>query len=243
MLKKYGNIKVNYKFVDNNKKNTIVFLHGWGQNIEMMIPLGEKIGNEYNLLYIDLPGFGLSDEPDTVWSVSDYAQCVNKIIKDLKIKNVTIIGHSFGGRIGLIYTSIYKTDNLVCLASPFIKELTKLPFKTRVYKFIRQIPGFNWLGEIMKNYIGSDDYKKASNTMRGVLVKSINIDMLESIKKIKSKTLLIWGENDTAVKVNRAYELNKLIKNSKLVIYPNATHYAYLENIDKVAEEIKNFLG
>ena len=119
MLKSIMNVKVNYKFLDNDFDKTLVFLHGWGQNIAMMEPLGKEFSNLYNILYIDLPGFGSSSEPAYVWSVSDYASCINKIIKDLRIDNPIIIGHSFGGRIGLIYASLYETDKLICLASPF----------------------------------------------------------------------------------------------------------------------------
>ena len=62
------------------------------------------------------------------------------------------------------------------------------------------------------------------------------------LKKINCPTLLIWGDKDTAVPINRAYELNKLIKNSKLIVYENCTHYAYLEKLDEVCNEINNFI-
>ena len=136
MLKSIMNIKINYELFESEKDETIVFLHGWGQNIDMMKPLGNKFINDYNLLYIDLPGFGKSLEPDYPWTVYDYAKCINTIVNDLKLKKIVLVGHSFGGRIGLIYSSIYNVDKLVCLASPYCKELNKLPFKTKVYKYV-----------------------------------------------------------------------------------------------------------
>ena len=236
------NVKVNYKYVDNEFKKTLVFLHGWGQNIEMMEPLGNAFIKEYNVLYIDLPGFGKSSEPAYVWSVSDYANCINKIIKDLQIDDPIIVGHSFGGRIGLIYASLYDTNKLICLASPFCKELTKLPLKNRLYKHFKNTPGLKWIANIMKRYVGSSDYKNASEIMRGILVSSINLEMKDDIKKINCPTLLIWGEKDTAVPIKRAYELKELIKDSKLITYSGATHYAYLEKKNEVIKEIKAFI-
>ena len=42
----------------------VVLLHGWGQNMEMMRPLANKIEGDYKFTIIDLPGFGSSSEPD-----------------------------------------------------------------------------------------------------------------------------------------------------------------------------------
>ena len=67
--------------------------------------------------------------------------------------------------------------------------------------------------------------------MRNILVKHVNYDITEKIKKIKCPTFIIWGENDTAVPVSDAYELERLIPDSGLSVYNNCTHYAYLENL------------
>lgn len=242
MLKNVMGIKVNYEFVDNDKNITLVFLHGWGQNIEMMKPLGNKFINDFNILYIDLPGFGKSNEPDYPWTIYDYAKCINILINDLKLNNVNIIGHSIGGKIGLMYSSIYKVNKLICLASPYCKELNKLPLKTRIYKSLKKIPILKGIANMMKKYIGSTDYKNASEIMRGVLVQSINLDMINDVKKIKCPTLLIWGTLDSAVPINRAYELNSLIESSKVIEYEGATHYAYLEKLNDVAKNIDDFI-
>ena len=79
--------------------------------------------------------------------------------------------------------------------------------------------------------------------MRGVMVKSINLEMVDDIKKINVPTLLVWGKLDTAVPINRAYELKELIRDSKLTIYDDGTHYAYLEKKDEVVKEINDFIG
>ena len=69
-----------------------------------------------------------------------------------------------------------------------------------------------------------------------------NEDLSKYAREIEEPTLLIWGKNDTAVKIDYAYELNDLLKNSNLIVYENATHYAYLEKLDNVYNDINNFL-
>ena len=68
-------LNINYKIIGDG--DLVVLLHGWGQNIEMMQPLVGGLKNK-KVLIIDLPGFGLSDEPKTVWSIEDYADFVHK---------------------------------------------------------------------------------------------------------------------------------------------------------------------
>ena len=243
MKKKIMDIDVNYKFDNIGAELTMVLLHGWGQNIQMMEPLAKLFQNKYNILIIDLPGFGNSSEPTEVWGVEEYALMVRKLILELEIGDVILIGHSFGGRVALVYASEYKVEKLVCLASPYCKELTKLPLKNRIYKKAKKIKALSWLAKIMQNKVGSEDYKNASEIMRGVLVKTVNTDLSEIAKKITAPTLLIWGSMDEAVPVKRAYELEKLIKDAGVVVYEGATHYAYLERINDIYVVLDNFFS
>ena len=70
--------------------------------------ISDKYLEYFNVLSIDLPGFGESDEPDFVWSVYEYADFVKRLVDSLKIKKVILIGHSFGGKVSLVYASKYK---------------------------------------------------------------------------------------------------------------------------------------
>ena len=243
MEKKIMDVNINYTFHDIKSDTTLVLLHGWGQNIEMMEPIGNKYLDKFNVLIIDLPGFGKSSEPPYSWTVYDYVECIKKLIDYLKLSKIILIGHSFGGRLSLIYASIYKVEKLVCLASPYCKEIKKLPLKTRIYKTVKKIKCLSWLANIMKNLIGSTDYKNASEIMRGILVQSINVEMEEDVKKIKCPTLLVWGTLDTAVPIKRAYELEKLIKDAAVIPYEGATHYAYLERLNHLITVLDSFFN
>ena len=104
MFKVIKGIRTNY--TQYGEGQDIVLLHGWGQNIKVMEPLAKRL-NGYRITIIDLPGFGLSEEPPTSYSVSDYADYVHELLESLEIKNPILIGHSFGGRVSIIYGSKY----------------------------------------------------------------------------------------------------------------------------------------
>ena len=243
MIYKYKDININYDFYNNKSDKSLVFLHGWGQNIQMMEPLAKPFIKKHNVLIIDLPGFGKSEEPKEVWSIYDYAQMVNELVKELKLKNVMLIGHSFGGKISLAYACKYNPTKIVLLASPYKVKIKKDSLKTKTLKTLKKVPVLNKLENIAKKYIGSTDYKNASEMMKKVLVKHINLDLRNDIKNIECPTLLIWGTLDTAVPYKVALELEKLIKDAGLVTYEGCTHYAYLERLGQTVNVLKSFIG
>ena len=52
MIKHINNVDINY--VDYGEgDNTIVLLHGWGQNIEMMKPIGDKLQKHNRIIIVD----------------------------------------------------------------------------------------------------------------------------------------------------------------------------------------------
>ncbi len=236
------NVKINYIDYGENKDGTILLLHGWGQNIEMMKPLGDAYANNYRILIIDLPGFGDSMEPDYAWDVPDYVDMVHEFLNELKVEDIIIMGHSFGGKIGLLYASQYNVKKLVLFGSPFKKEVNKLSFKIRLLKKLKKVPGLNKFEELAKKHIGSTDYRNASPLMRKALVNTVNLDITEEVKKISCPTLIIWGTLDEEVSIERAYELEKLIKDAGVVVYDGCTHYAYLERLQQTINVVRIFL-
>ncbi len=243
MIKNIDGINVNYITYGNNNGSNILLLHGWGQNIEMMKPIGDNLAKNHLVTIIDLPGYGKSDEPPFAWSVYDYVEFIKKLVDELKIDNPVLIGHSFGGKISLLYASMYPVNKLVLFGSPFKKEITKLSLKVKILKQLKKVPILNKFEEFAKKHIGSTDYKNASPLMRKVLVNTVNLDITEEVKKIKCPTLIIWGTLDEAVSIDRAHELESLIEDAGLVVYEGCTHYAYLERLNQTNNILNSFLN
>lgn len=242
MKKKINDVEINYIRYGNKDGSSIVLLHGWGQNIEMMKPIGDNLQKNFNITILDLPGYGDSEEPTYAWEVNDYVECLRKFLIELEIDNPILIGHSFGGKISLLYASKYQAKKLVLFGSPFKKEIQKLSLKTKVLKGLKKVPILNKLEGFAKRHIGSVDYRNATDTMRKILVNTVNLDITEDVKRINCPTLIVWGTLDEAVPVERAYELEKLIKDAGVVIYENCTHYAYLENLNQTINVLNSFL-
>lgn len=234
-----NNVNVNY--IQYGEGKDVLLLHGWGQNIQMMKPIGDNLCSNHRITIIDFPGFGESDEPSTPWSIDDYSLLIENLVRELNIRKPIVMGHSFGGRVAIHFSANNPIEKLVLFGSPCIRENKKLPLSTRILKKLKTLPGMDKLGEEMKKYIGSRDYKAASPIMRQTLVNVINEDLSSYARKIEEPTLLIWGEADTEAPVDDARELEKIMIDAALIILPG-THYAYLENLGQIINILNSFL-
>ncbi len=239
MKRKIGDISVNY--IQYGSGPDVVLLHGWGQNIEMMKPLGDRLQHQFRVTILDFPGFGESDEPLVAWSIFDYRDCVKQFLTELGIETPIMIGHSFGGRVSIAYASEYKVEKVVLFGSPCIEKDKTKSLKVRMLKTAKKIPGLRAVAEKMKKYMGSEDYRNASPIMRNILVKTVNQDLSEQAKNISAPVLMIWGDLDAAP-LDAAKELEKIIPDAGLVVLPGCTHYAYLEALPQVINILNHFL-
>ena len=239
-------MKINIQDIDVNyiqygEGKDILLLHGWGQNIEMMKPIGDALSDKFKITILDFPGFGDTTEPKEPWNIEKYSLLVEMFVKKLEIKKPIVMGHSFGGRVAICYSSRNPIEKLILFGSPCIRIKEKLSLKVRTLKSLKKLPGMNGLAEYMKKFIGSRDYKAASPIMRQTLVEVVNEDLSKYAREIEEPTLLIWGEYDTEAPLSDAKELEKIMIDAALIVLPG-TQYAYLENLPRVISILNNFI-
>ena len=236
---KVKDLDVNY--IQYGKGKDILLLHGWGQNIEMMKPIGDNFCDRFRITIIDFPGFGQSEEPHEIWNIDKYSEMLEEFVKEVGIKKPIVMGHSFGGRVAIRYSARNSIEKLILFGSPCIRVQETLPLTVRILKALKKLPGMNRIGEYMKQFIGSRDYKAASPIMRQTLVEVVNEDLSKYAREIEEPTLLIWGEYDEEAPLNDAKELEKIMIDAALIVLPG-THYAYLENLPRVVSILNSFL-
>lgn len=244
------NIKgININYIDekpddfNYDSETVLFLHGWGASLDCFIPSMNLIKNKYRVILIDLPGFGKSDEPKYGLNLDEYSDLIIEFIKSLNIKNILLVGHSYGGRLVIKLNnkkdlSFNITRNILIDAAGIKHKLTlKNHLKIKTFKLLKQfskiIPNEaikKRAEEKLKKKFGSSDYASVSDVMRETMVKSISEDLSDDIKNIKKDTLIIWGDKDTATPLSDAKYMEKNIKSSGLVILKNCGHFSFLED-------------
>ena len=212
-----------------------------------------------NTVYtIDLPGFGLSEEPDKSWDIYDYEDLVTKFIQYFSLDNVILVGHSLGGAIAICiaYSRIVPVRALFLVDSAGVRHkemnLKTIMKKVKVmgYKFgkvcINLLPLVPKKKEkILKRLqrkTASSDYLAAKGVMRSTFVKVLNNDLQYAMAKVIAPTVLIWGEKDTATPLDEAQIMNGLIRNSKLKIIRETGHFPFIDKPEEVYEIISKEL-
>lgn len=232
----------------------VIVMHGWGctgATVQLLADAATALGKTtvYNL---DLPGFGESPEPPAGWGVYDYAHCIEAFADALGIVNPVLIGHSYGGRIAIVYASERPVRKLILVDSAGIKPRRSMRYYLKVYSFktakkmLPFIVGKSRAAQItdrMRGKAGSVDYAAASPVMRQIMSRSVNQDLRHHLPQISAPTLLIWGENDTATPLADAKLMEKNIPDAGLVSYPGCGHYSFLDRPGQTVAVIKSFLN
>ncbi len=243
---------VNVHYTIQGEGTPIILMHGWGCNLTTLASI-EKVAVENHTVYnIDFPGFGQSQEPPTVWGVEEYTQVVETLVKNEHMEAPILLGHSFGGRVGILYASRNQVKKLILVDAAGVKPKRSLSYYFKVYSYKlgkRLMPliygqtGAQKRIEQMRAKRGSSDYNNASEMMRRILSKVVNEDLKDRMPMIKVPTLLIWGENDTATPLRDAKIMERLIPDAGLVSFPGCGHYSFLDNPYQFAAVLRSFLN
>ena len=231
----YCGVKIHYKLT--GKGEICLFLHGWGQNGDAFSFVQSKL-NKFKWLTIDLPPFGKSEMPKS-WTIFTYANMVISLCEHLNIKSCNVIGHSFGGRIGLVMASLTPklVNKLILLDSAGMKPKRSLKYHFSVLKY----KIFKLLNILQEN-AGSSDYRALDPECRSTFVSVVNTFLEEYCYQIKAPTLIIFGKQDEVTPLYMAKRLNKLIKNSTLEEVEHAGHFCFEDRPIKIVELLSKFL-
>ncbi len=231
----------------------LLLLHGWGVSSELFDPILDALQHGRRLIVPDLPGFGATTEPDTPWSVHDYAAWCIALLDRLGVQRCDLIGHSNGGRIGIVMAATYpgRIERMVLTASSGIRPRQTLRGAARVrsYKALRMVERSVLLPKALRQAAqhradqrGSADYRAVSGVMRGTLVRIVNEDLTPVLPKLHLPVLLIWGDKDTETPIADGHLMERLIPDAGLVVFEGAGHYAYLEQAARFCRIVEVFL-
>jgi len=247
-----NSLTTNYKISGTGEP--LLILHGWGGSSDSWIGVQEILAKQgYKVICPDFPGFGKSFIPPEIWGIDDYTKWLSDFVISQNFKKFFLLGHSFGGRIAIRFAKDCpeKLKGLILCDSAGIKP--KLGVKTRITFFIARIGNAIFTSKplirfkdtarnLFYIFLRHRDYAKAEGTMKEIIKKVLEEDLLPDLSKIKTKTLIIWGKEDKIVPVNQAHIFKEKIPDSKLEIIPKVGHSPHLEVPEKLFEILLKFI-
>lgn len=92
---KLGANKIHYKSYGKGK-DALVLVHCWTCNLELWRDQIPEFSKRARVVALDLPGHGLSDKPQTTYSMDFFADAVDAVLKDAGVEHAVLVGHSMG---------------------------------------------------------------------------------------------------------------------------------------------------
>ncbi len=222
--------KLSYEIINPTEKESMVILHGWGSNKEIMKQAFSNELKGYRHIYLDMPGFGASSN-DMILTTKDYGEIVKIFLDTLKIKPTIAMGHSFGGKVATLLKSPY----LILLSSAGVVTIKPWSIKVKIatFKLLKPL-GF---GKIRELFI-SPDAKNMSHEMYETFKNVVDEDFELEFSNSTSRALCFWGIDDTATPLYTGEKIASLIENSKF--YPlEGDHFFFLKHARFIANEIE----
>lgn len=232
----------------------ILILHGWNLSATKFISLkDELIRRGYKVYCPDLPGFGNSKLIANSWFLANYIDFVKKFLAENKLSKFILIGHSFGGRIGIKFAAQNPQglQALVLTGAPGINPVPKFKIRfflilARIGKLIFSLPLLSSLKILFRKFLykiaNASDYYNTNDYMLGTFKNIVKESLIPYLSQINTPTLFLWGREDRMVPLEIAKKMNKLIKNSKLGVIDNARHGVPWTHPKEFVDEIEKFL-
>lgn len=214
----------------------VVFLHGWGMEGKCFDVFRNRLKDIANTLTLDFFGFGKSSNPIKYFDTYEYAYHTYILLRKLGINKVVLVGHSFGGRIALLLSSIFDIEikEQILTSSAGINTFNLFKeIKILRYKICKKLVACGVLNNKVLKKFGSDDYRNCSDVLRAVFVKVVGQDLKKHLKLNDTKTKLVWDKNDNITPYKICKILNKKLINSTIEIYKTGKHFAFLHNENK----------
>jgi pimeloyl-ACP methyl ester carboxylesterase len=213
----------------------LVMLHGWGQNIQSLQPMGELLATKSQVHIIDLPGFGKSPPPPEDWDTEQYADRIYQYLAEQGIESADMLGHSFGGRVSIRLAHKYpqKVRSITLINSGGLQRQRTSQQLLRS-QWVRNMRNAFKISPMYRDELltwhsqkyGSRDYLNAG-ALKGTLVKTVSEDLSEIAKQIPLPVLLLWGEADTETPIEMGHRYHSLFPNSELITVPNRDHFMF----------------
>ena len=231
----------------------LLLLHGWGGEGASLQPLYAHLARRFRTVTPDLPGHGATDLPPADWGVGEYADWTERLLAKLGITRAVLLGHSFGGRIGILLAATRPAlvERLVLIDSAGLRpepsrRRDAAVAVSRVGRAAAELPLVGGLAERLRGRwhraVGAEDYANAG-PLRGTFAKVVAQDLREHLPRVQAPTLLLWGADDDATPASDGETMERLIPDARLIVFAGAGHFSYLERTAETCAALDEFLA
>lgn len=251
-----------YQTSTRNNKPSITLIHGVGGSAEDFKEIINGLSKNYDLLLLDLPGFGLSKNHQDIYSPQKYAKLLIDLLPPLINKTNYIVGHSMGGNVALqiALKSPSLANKLILIdAAGFLnkfsysKHLAENYVANNLSMAKAYLPAMKNAINKLNQYLPDPTGILLSQVGRKLLLKDninyisamavMNEDLSPLIRKKSPPTLILWGGKDQVMPVQVSTMLSYLLGTRSVYIFKDAGHSPQKQYPNAVVNKINNFIN
>lgn len=267
-----GGHRVHYRDQGNPDGPVLVLVHGFAANLETWEPWVARLGKDYRIVTLDLPGFGLTRSPkgylltdtafdDTVTGVADH----------LKLGKFILAGNSMGGAVAWQYALNHpdRLDGLVLVNAAGWPAEGDRKGSPIAFKILANPVGRFLLKDLDTTAITRQGLRSAFEPTPDMATeamvaryvemarapghKEIIIGMnsgpdrrryatRETLSKIAVPTLVMHGDTDRLIPIGVAGKFGEAIPGSKVIVYEKVGHVPMEQIADRSAADLDAWL-
>jgi non-heme chloroperoxidase len=263
---------INLYYEDHGSGDPIILIHGYplsGASWEKQLP--PLLASGHRVISYDRRGFGKSSQPASGYNYDTFAQDLRKLVTQLKLTNLSLVGFSMGGGEVARYLGKYgskgvKKAVIVSGVPPYLLKTADNPegVDASVFEGIQKAVAadrYAFFTEFFKNFYNTDQYlgnrlseqavqaswnvaAGASATASLACVPTWHEDFRADLDRINVPTLVIHGDADRILPIGASgLRTAKLIKGARLSVVKGGPHAITWTHAEEVNKELVNFLG
>ena len=260
-------------YSEEGKGPPVLLIHGFGASTFTWRFVAPELAKSHRVIAVDLKGFGLSDKPfDGRYSVYDQAELLAQLIEDKDLRDLTLVGHSFGGGVALLLaleanqrldgriTRLVLLDSIAFPQNiPVFFRLLDVPLVSQIG--VRMVPP-SVQARVALQIAYFDDSKidpeeielyaaplKTAAGKHAIIYSARQIvpediaELSERYKTIELPTLILWCDHDRIVPLEVGIKLRRTLPTSTLRLVEDCGHMPQEEQPASTLALIKGFIG
>jgi len=238
-----------FKYIEEGEGDVLLLLHGLFGALSNWEDVTNQFSSQYRVVIPLLPIYEL---PLLTTGVTTLSKHVHKFVKFKKLQNISILGNSLGGHVGLIFTLSHPefVKTLVLTGSSGLYENSfggSFP-RRESYDFIKDKVAYTFYDpkfatkELVDEVFGVVNDRNRVIRILAMAKSAIRHNMAKDLHKITIPTCLIWGKDDKVTPPEVAEEFHQLLPNSELNWIDKCGHAPMMEQPEEFIVLLKKFL-
>jgi pimeloyl-ACP methyl ester carboxylesterase len=261
-----GGARVHYRDQGRQDAPAVVLVHGFASSLHTWEGWVERLGDDYRIVTLDLPAFGLTG-PNEIgeYDAEYYADVVAELADELSLDIFSLGGNSMGGEVSLRYAFDHpdRLEKLLLVdaagyntqgdGESIFLTLSRYPVLDRIPRHITPRSAIRGLvesayaddslvtDEVVERYY---DLLRREGNREAIArrMKASPESREDEIPEIEVPTLVMWGEQDTWIPPEHGERFADDVPDSELVTYEGVGHIPMEEAPDSSAPDAAEFL-